>query len=362
MTTIEGPMSNQGGLLGVLIARGAIVRQKLDEANAQAGSGRVADTFAGLGGAAALTLDLRPRLTAIDGWRGNIDAAATRMHVARTALGGIETIAADLRARLNSLNGLNPPAIDAIAAEARLALVRMGDLLNSQAAGAFVFAGEDSGNPPVPDADAILSSGFFTQIQTEVAALGTNGATATAAATLAIAASNASGTSPFSDYLSQPASALSVPVAEVGPGQRVRVGLPASANGMVVSAGSSTTGSHMRDLMRALATVGALSSAQAGDPELAGLVADIRDSLGGAIDALATDVGALGDSEAALGETRARLGEMEVALTEQISGIEDVDMAATLSRLSQLEAQLQVSYRLISGSNNLSLVKFLGTT
>ncbi len=362
MTTIDGPMSNQGGLLGVLIARGAVVRQKLDQANAQVGSGRVAENFAGLGGSAALTLDLRPRLTSIDSWRGNIDAAATRMHVARSALTGIESIASDLRSRLSSLNGINPASVDAIAAEARQALVRMGDLLNSQAAGAYVFAGEDNGNPPVPNADAILSSGFFTQIQTEVAALGTNGATVTAAATLSIAASNAAGTSPFSDYLSQPAAALAVPVAEIGPGQRVRVGLPASANGAVVSAGASSTGSHMRDLMRALATVGSLSSAQANDPELAGLVGDIRDSLGGAIDALATDVGALGDIEAELADARVRLGETEVALTTQISGIEDVDMAAALSRLSRLESQLQVSYRLISGSNNLSLVKFLGTT
>lgn len=362
MTTIDGPMSNQGGLLGVLIARGTIVRQKLDQTNAQAGSGRVAETFSGLGGSAALTLDLRPRLTSIDAWRGNIDAAATRMQVARTALTGIEGAASDLRARLSSLNGINPVSVDAIAAEARQALVRVGDLLNSQAAGAYVFAGEDSGNPPVPNADAILSSGFYTQIQTEVAALSTNGATVTAAATLAIAASNAPGTSPFSAYLSQPAASLSVPVTEIGPGQRVRVGLPASANGAVVSVGSSTTGSHMRDLMRALATVGSLSSTQANDPELPGLVADLRDSLTGAIDALNTDVGALGDIEAGLGKTRTRLGETEVALTAQISGIEDVDMAATLSRLSRLESQLQVSYRLISGSNNLSLVKFLGTT
>ena len=133
-----------------------------------------------------------------------------------------------------------------------------------------------------------------------VADLGTNGASATAAATLAIAASNATGTSPFSAHLSQPATALASPVAETGPDLRVRVGLTASANGVAVSQGTSTTGSHMRDLMRALATVGSLSSTQADDPELAGLVADIRDSLGGAIDAMATDVGALGDIEAEL--------------------------------------------------------------
>ena len=64
------------------------------------------------------------------------------MSVARTALGAIETVAADLRSRLNSLNGLNPAAIDTVAAEAREALTRVAQLLNSQAAGDVPFAVE----------------------------------------------------------------------------------------------------------------------------------------------------------------------------------------------------------------------------
>jgi flagellar hook-associated protein 3 FlgL len=363
MSAIDGPTtSNQAGLLGVLIARGADIRQRLDRLNAQAGGGRVAEDYAGLGGGAATSLDLRPRLASLAGWQGNIDAATMRMAVTRTALGGIETVAADLLVRLNSLNGLNPQAVDAIAAEAREALGRVGELLNTQAAGAYVFAGEDSANLPVPDAASITGSGFYQAIAAAVADLGTDGAAATAAATLAIAASNADGTSPFSAYLSQSAAALATPTVEVGPGQRLRTGLLASANGAVESMGTATTGSHMRDLMRALATVGALSSAQANDPGLAALVADTRASLGGAIAAMAADVGVLGDTEAALGRIRAQLGQTEVALTAQVSRVEDVDMASTLSRLAQLEAQLQVSYRLISSSNNLSLVKFLGST
>lgn len=363
MAVINGPAnSNQAGLLGVLIARGADVRQRLDRLNAQAGSGRVAEDFAGLGGGAVTSLDLRPRLQSLTGWQRNIDAATTRMSVARTALGGIEAIAADLRARLNNLNGLNPQTVDTVASEARSALARMGDLLNSQAAGVYVFAGEDSANPPVPNADAITSSGFFTQISAAVAGLAANGAAATAAETLALAASNADGTSPFSARLSQPAAAMSLPSVEVGPNQRVRTELLASANGAVRSLGDSTTGSHMRDLMRSLATIGSLSSTQANDPGFNDLIADTRASLTGAIDAMAADVGVLGDAEASLATTRLQLGETEVALTDQVSRVEDVDMARTLSRLQQVEAQLQVSYRLISGSNNLSLVKFLGST
>lgn len=362
MSTIEGPVSNQSGLLGVLVGRSGDIRARLDRLNAQAGTGRISEDYSGLGGQAAISLDLRPRLASIDAWRRNIDAAATRMNIARTAMDGIGQIAADLRARLADLNGLNPASIDAVAAEARQQLIRVGDLLNSQAGGVHVFAGEDGANPPVPNPDSITTSGFFTAIQAAVSSLSANGAPATLAATLAVAASNASGISPFSAYLSQPAAALVAPVAETGPEQRVRTGLLASANAVAVSQGSSSTGSHMRDLMRALATVGALSSTQADAPELPDLVADLRDSLNSAIEAMGVDAGAMGDTESDLTAVRGRLDDTETAVTAQISRVEDVDMAQTLSRLSQIESQLQISYRLISGSNNLSLVKFLGST
>jgi flagellar hook-associated protein 3 FlgL len=227
-------------------------------------------------------------------------------------------------------------------------------------AGAYVFAGEDSGNPPVPNAEAITSSGFYTQIAAAVAALGTNGATVTANATLAIASSNVSGTSPFSAYLSQPASALATPTVEVGPGQRVRTGILASANGAVQSLGGATTGSHMRDLMRALATIGSLSSTQANTAGFNALVQNTRTSLTGAVDAMSADAGVFGDTEATLATTRTQLGQTAIALTGQVSRVEDVDMARTLSHLSRVEAQLQLSFQLIAGAKNLSLMNYLG--
>lgn len=357
---IEGSQtSTRAGLLGTLIGHGVDLRQRLDRLNAQAATGQVSEDFAGLGGGAAVSLDLRPNLASLERWQTNIDAATTRMTVARTALGGIEAIAADLVSRLNSLNGINLQAVDAIAADARSALAQVADLLNSQVAGAYVFAGEDSGNPPVPNAEAIASSGFYTQIATAVAALGTNGATATANATLAIASSNASGTSPFSAYLSQPASALAAPAVEVGPGQRVRTGILASANGAVQSLGGVTTGSHMRDLMRALATIGSLSSTQANTAGFNALVQNTRTSLTGAVDAMSADAGVFGDTEASLATTRTQLGQTAIALTGQISRVEDVDMARTLSHLSRVEAQLQLSFQLIAGAKNLSLMNYL---
>ena len=115
----------------------------------------------------------------------------------------------------------------------------------------------------------------------------------------------------------------------------------------------------MRDVLRALATIGSLSSAQANDPGFADLVQDTRISLSGAIAAMAQDAGVLGNVQSSLTATQSRLADTQIALTGQVSSAEDVDMAATLSRLSLVQTQMQASYQLIASLNSLSLVKFL---
>ena len=141
------------GTLGRLLADSAGARAQLDKLTRQVSSGRVADTYAGLGAAAPTVLDLRPAIAAREAWQKNIDAASGRMGVAQTTLERIGTIAQDFYAKIPSLNGLNAAAIDSVAANARDALREMAGLLNAQAGGVYVFAGQDSSNPPVPNPD-----------------------------------------------------------------------------------------------------------------------------------------------------------------------------------------------------------------
>jgi flagellar hook-associated protein 3 FlgL len=115
----------------------------------------------------------------------------------------------------------------------------------------------------------------------------------------------------------------------------------------------------MRDVLRALATIGSLSSAQASDPGFASLVQDTRASLSGGVAAMAQDAGVMGNVQSSLTATQSRLADTQVALTGQVSSAEEVDMAATLSRLTQVQTQMQASYQLIASLNSLSLVKYL---
>ena len=360
---MSGSISGAGngfGILSTLIANTATVHQQLDKLTEQASTGLVASTYAGLGGqGASISLDLNPQLNTIQTYQNNINQATGTMQVTQTAMTQIQQIAAQFVADMPKLNNANPTETDSVAADARQALTQVAGLLDTQDGGSYVFGGQDTGNPPVPSPDNILSSGFYTQINATVANLSANGAAATTQATLATASSNAAGTSPFSAYMSQPAGSIAAPVVQTGEGGTVQIGLLASANSVAVSGGTSTTGSYMRDLMRALATVGSLSSSQVNDPGFSALVQDTTTSLNGVVNTMATDVGVLGNTQANLTSIQTELTATTTALTGQVSNVQDADMATTLSNLTATQTQLQASYRLISGANSLSLVNFL---
>ena len=354
---MSGSVSSLTGLLGLLVHDSSATKQRLDTLTAQAGDGRIAETYAGLAAGGQVSLSVTPLIAHNQTWQNNIDAAAGRLGVTQTALTQINDIASSFYAQIGTLNGLDTSTIDSVAASARDALKQVAGLLDTTDGGVYVFAGQDSTNPPIPDPDGIGTSGFATQIAAAVGALGANGAAATSAATLAIAASNASGTTPFSASLSQPGAAA--PAIQVGTGQTATVGILANANGDVTSTGSSTTGSYVRDVLRALATLGSLSSSQAGDSGFADLVSDTRTSLTDALTALNVDEGALGNRTSALQTRKTNLSDENTALQSQLSSAEDVDMTATLSDLTQTQTQLQASYQLIAGVQSLSLTKYL---
>lgn len=347
------------GIMPALIANSTRVRQQLDTLTEQASTGMVAQTYAGLGSQSRVSLDLSPQINALQTYHANIDQAVGGMQVTQSAMTRIQQIAATFVADIPNLNGLNSSEIDSVAANARSALSETASLLNTKNGNTYVFGGQDTTNPPVPSPDSILSSGFYTQINAAVSALSANGAAATTAATLALAGSNAPGTSPFSAYMSQPSIALSASQVQIGEGVTVQTGLLASGNVAAASTGTSTTGSYMRDLMRALATLGSMSSSQVNDPNFNALVLDTGNSLSDAVNAMATDVGVLGNTQASLTATQSQLSATSTALTSQVSSSRDVDMAATLSKLTAMQTQLQESYRLITSANSLSLINFL---
>lgn len=349
------------GMMDSLVSHAGNVRQKLNLLTTQLSTGLTSTTYAGLNAGAQISLDLGPQITHAKAWQANIDAATGSMKLTQTAMSQIQQIANNLYGQLPNLNNAPSSEIDSVAAQARSALQQVANLLDTKIGDNYIFAGQDSANPPVPSPDTILSSGFYSQINTAIGGLAVSGAAATVAATLTIASSNAAGTSPFSISQSQPASTLQpqIPGVQISQTQRIPVGLLASANASVLSAGASTTGSYMRDLLRSLATIGSLNIGQSNASGFLALISDTNTSLGGAITAMASDAGNFGNAQTNLSNIRTALSDTVTALSAQVSSVQDVDMAAALSQMQLVQTQMQSSYQLISSYSSLSLVKFL---
>ena len=322
---MSGSISSSGSasLLSLLADNSAVVRRQLDTATTQASTGRIAETYAGLGVGAKASLDLRPQVTHAEAWQANIDSATGRLGVAQLALSSIGKIASDFLTKAAALNGLGPTQGSSIAAAAKIALEQVGQLLNSKAGDVYVFAGQDTANPPLPDTSAATVG---------AAVLASDTATAPFSATLGTA----------------------VPTVEVGEGQRVQVGVLANRNTLTPSA-APTTGSYMRDILKGLAT---LANATDG-PTLQATGASAHALLGSAASAIAVESGALGDVQSSLTARSTQLGDTVTALKTQVGNAEDVDMVALSTKISLLQTKLQTSYQLIAGAKSLNLAQYL---
>ena len=315
--------SGDYGQLARLLGHSSDIRRQLTQANQQTATGRIAETYGGLGTGAGVSFDLRPQIAHQATWQANIDSASVRLEVTQLALKEISQITSGMYAKVNALNGLSPSEADSVATLARSGLERVAQLLNSKVGDVYVFAGQDTGTAPIPDTSpAVLTTALL------------------ASDTAAPPFSSTIGTAP--------------PTLEVGEGERVGVGLIANRNTLATSAAPST-GSYMRDIMRGLATLTTLTNG----PALMATAADTRTRLSGAMSALALETGTLGDVQAGLMTRKAQSTATVLALTSQVSKAEDVDMAAALTRVTSLQAQLQASYQIIAGMRDLTLSRYL---
>jgi len=316
-------ISGEYGLLLRLADDGATVRKQLAQVQEQAATGRVSDTYAGLGVQARTSLDLRPTIAHQAVWQSNIDSAAARLDVTQSSLKAISQIASDFYAKTNSINDLGVSQVTDIAGAAKAALQQVAQLLNSKSGDIYVFAGQDTANPPVPNTNpAALSAALLATPTT---------------------------TAPFSSTLG-----TAVPQVEVAEGQRMQVGVLANANTLAVSS-PPTSGSYMRDVMTSLATLANLTPG----PTAQATAQTVRTQLSGAITAMSSETGALGNIQNTLTQRKTALSETSTALSAQLSSVEDVDVAAALTQASSLQTQLQASYQIIAASRQLTLASFL---
>jgi flagellar hook-associated protein 3 FlgL len=330
--------------------------QSVDTLTAQVASGFISSNYAGLGTSAGAALDLTGELATNATLQTNTQTASTIQQVTQTALGQIQTLVSGVSAQLLGITNTSPNALTVVAATANSALNEIAGLLDTKVGDTYIFAGQDSANPPVPDPSTLSSSAFVTAIQTAVGGLSTSTAAAVQAQLLTIAGPGT--TSPFSATLE--ASNLPTTV-DLGDGSSVQVGMLADQNTNAISTGTGTTstGSYMRDIFMGLSALGALSGANPGQPEVQSMLTGLQTTLSNADAALNVDIGGLGVRQDTVTSAQTELKNVATALTTQLGNAQDADQTSVATELSTAQTQLQASFSIVSALHTLTLVTYL---
>ncbi len=359
-TGTAGAISGQSyGPMTQIIENSGATLARLDRLTEQSSTGLISQSYAGLGaGPAQTVLSVAPQIATANAQIAAINATTGPMTVRQDALTAISSLTTGIVSQLSGISTLDSSGAAGVIAATQAALVQVATLLDTQDGDVYVFGGQDSGEPPVPDPDNIASSGFYSQIQSAVAGLAGNGAAATTASVLGVAGSNAAGTTPFSAGLT---TAAGLPSLTLGDGQQVTTGIAANSNAFVATAGTGTTstGSYMRDILAGMASIASLTPAQIGGAGFQSFLQTTESSLRNANDSLNQDAGVLGNTQSALTAQASGLGSTVTALTSQISNADSVDAAATISQISSVQTALQSSYQLIAGMKSMNLANYL---
>lgn len=181
-------------------------RNEMNDLQVQLASGKVADSYGGLGNGRTMSLALRQEMTQIEGFRNTITQAETRIDVMSLAVGQLRNHATDTRSQL-MVAGFQPSesgqTLTQQQATARLA--DTVDLLNTDVAGRSLFAGAKTDEAPVESPSVFMdgtgTKAGFRQIMDErrQADLGSSGN-----GRLDLAASGTTGVSLAEDVANSP--------------------------------------------------------------------------------------------------------------------------------------------------------------
>ena len=348
-------------LTGRIDLNAILLRERLAQLGEQISTGRKGNTYAAIGTDAPKAIDLRAEIGRREAYKTSIDQALGKIRITQTVMDRLATIAERHQADVAKLMGVTrPEEIQIQAQQAKADMIEVAGLLNEKFSGEYLFGGSDTHNPPIPDPLNIADTGMGAKIRAEIAKLDGGNTAGILTATKAIAESNAADTSPFSVFLSTGDGSAEGRRNLLGNNdERIAYGVFANRNAAVISSGD-TTGSWARDLLRGLASIAGLTPEKAAMGEgYASLIAGIQQGLKSSVNALALERGALGVTEARLESLNTLHESVTTSLSGQLSNLEEVDMAKTITTLQATQTQLEASYRAISIAQQLSLTRFL---
>lgn len=141
-----------------MISRVSQMRSLLDTLQEQLTTGKVSDTYGGLGSGRSLSINFNSRINQLDSYSSAIDQVGMRVTLLDTAMTRLDALPEDVTAALDPnnyqvrLNGQTDGQTTT-----SLALDEMVSLLNTKADGRYLMSGATTDTKPVLSTDAILN-------------------------------------------------------------------------------------------------------------------------------------------------------------------------------------------------------------
>jgi flagellar hook-associated protein 3 FlgL len=327
-----------------------LIQQRMTDYSEQVSTGKQTNVYGGLTSDARQSIDLRNNVAELETYKKNIDTAQLRITSAAETMDRINAVARDVRDQLTKLSGNPPPDQTVVKDIAKRGYNEVAQLLNTKVEGRYIFAGSDIDHPPFEDPD-----GFFTEIETTVKGYATAGAPQTLSDTKATALGNTY----FSAALQQSPdpSPLRARV-----DRNLDINYQVRANGPEEPNPPTGEPSSFPEILRNLATAATLTydtSNPSSFNDFQSMLTATRTSLDTAAKSIDNNVGILGSTAARIKALGTQHYETQTTLNTNIGDVEDVDMAEAISKLQQVQTQLQASYKVTATLQKVNLIDFL---
>ena len=314
-------------------------QNQLDTVQEQLSTGRLADTYAGLGAQnTAVSLSLNSQANQLGAINDAINNVTPITGAMDSALSSITQGANSVASAMTAVTQNSAPNIAAVNQTAQSVLAAMQSMLNSQVNGVSVFAASDSANAPVAN-----TSNLSTNTSTDLAAFAAG--TETAAQVL----SNIQGyTATQMGYSSTLANAknVSVPTA------------PGVSTDYTVKA----DGSGMQTLMQGLSIMANLQYTPSDESGFYQIYNGALKMIQDGSTAVTANQSSLGLATQTMTTAQTQITATQTTLNSAISGVQDLSTsqtAAASTKLSALSTQLQTSYEIIAQLQSIHLVDYL---
>ncbi|WP_264050737.1 flagellar hook-associated family protein [Methylobacterium flocculans] len=333
--------------------RTGVSRMQADiaRANEELVTGRFQDVGLELGSRTGLAVGLRQKTAELSALRDSNDAASLRLSTSQAALKQMQDAAdGTLKVLLGAPEDKRAGVLKDMAAAQ---LTTLTSLLNTSAAGQFVFGGTNTARAPLEAYATSPASAAKTALDDAFRlAFGT---TQDSASLGAISADDLSAflDGPFADLFDD--ASWSADWSDAGNAPLTsQISLSET-----VQTSASANAPALRKLAMAYVMASDLGSSSFSAAAQTVLTEKVAKLLGEASQGLVTLQADLGRSQAAITGANTRMEAQNSVLTKQIGQMERVDTAEAKTRLDQLTTQVQISYALTAQLRQLNLVAYL---